>query len=1060
MNIRRYFILPLAAVLAVTVAVIGSVSVSASTSPKRISIAYCKDCVPFHFSDESGQPKGIIIDLWRLWSEKTGIAIDFRAADWDETLSMVGSGAANAHAGLFYNKERDKFLDYGVALTKTDTHYFSDVALPPIKEIDALAAYRVGVIDGAYVEGYLKERLPKGAVIPFSDYDAIMNALQKGTLRVFAADTPTGLFHLEKNGLLSEFTFASEKPLFQNDFFFAVQEGNQALIEMINRGMALITDEEKRDINRRWIAYGDEGSKALIISIDRAYAPLTFINALGRPSGLFVDMWRDWAKKTGHQIQFRPSSWAETLEGLRAGETDIHSGLSFSKERAEWIDFSKQIYETFTRIYHRADDIQPAAIGGYGAYVVGTMFGSYQETEFRTKYPNVSIRSFASNQELIEALLKGEIKAIVQEEQLMEAALDRLGLRGDITARPERMFLSTIHAGVLKGNSELLEQINKGFSAIPREKIADLEKRWIPNPENHFYKSETVSREDKAWLAKHKTIRLGVDPAYPPFEFVDMDGRYRGMAADYLALISQRLGVEFKVMPDLTWAQVVEGGKTRTLDVIPVMTPTDERRKFLNYTEPYLFFPQILVTRKNASPISGLGDLVGKTVAVSEGYTEGAEMKQKYPDIKQLVVSNPLEELQAIASGRADAASGSLAVIGYLMQKHNIVNIKVAAPSDITGGLYHMGVRSDWPELARILDTALESITQKEHQTIRSTWGAPTVEAPPPPKVQLTREEKSWLAEHPVIRVAMDPDWAPVEFADDQGRFHGISMDYLQQLSKLLGVSFEVAKGLTWQDELTAMKNGELDLFSSMARTPDREARYNFTNPYLSMPINIFASGDVTYIGDLKALEGKRVVVVEGYVIHEWLLDKHPGIKLVPVKSVPAGLKMLAAGEAYAFVGNVVTAGYYISKLRLNQIRVVGETPYKNAQSMAVRQDWPILAGILQKALDAIPQNEREASFNRWVSVKYEHGFDYSLLWKILVPAFLVVMLFLYWNRRLSMEVIERKRAEEELRGNLEELERFNRLTINREEKMISLKEEINQVLTQLGKPEKYKIVE
>jgi signal transduction histidine kinase/CheY-like chemotaxis protein len=179
------------------------------------------------------------------------------------------------------------------------------------------------------------------------------------------------------------------------------------------------------------------------------------------------------------------------------------------------------------------------------------------------------------------------------------------------------------------------------------------------------------------------------------------------------------------------------------------------------------------------------------------------------------------------------------------------------------------------------------------------------------------------------------------------------------------------------------------------------------------MPINIFASADVSYIGNLKALEGKLVAVVEGHAIHEWLQDKHPGIKLVSVKSVPAGLKILAAGEAYAFVGNVVTAGYYISKLRLNQIRVVGETPYKNAQSMAVRQDWPILAGILQKALDAIPQNEREASFNRWVSVKYEHGFDYSLLWKILVPAFLVVMLFFYWNRRLSKEVIERKRAEE-----------------------------------------------
>jgi len=132
MTIHRPFFILLAAVMAVIVTVLASASVSGAVSPDRISIAYSKDSVPFHFSDESGQPAGIIIDLWRLWSEKTGIAIDFRVADWDETLSMVGSGAANAHAGLFFNKERDKFLDYGAALTKTDTHYFSHAALPPI----------------------------------------------------------------------------------------------------------------------------------------------------------------------------------------------------------------------------------------------------------------------------------------------------------------------------------------------------------------------------------------------------------------------------------------------------------------------------------------------------------------------------------------------------------------------------------------------------------------------------------------------------------------------------------------------------------------------------------------------------------------------------------------------------------------------------------------------------------------------------------------------------------------------------------------------------------------
>jgi len=57
-------------------------------------------------------------------------------------------------------------------------------------------------------------------------------------------------------------------------------------------------------------------------------------------------------------------------------------------------------------------------------------------------------------------------------------------------------------------------------------------------------------------------------------------------------------------------------------------------------------------------------------------------------------------------------------------------------------------------------------------------------------------------------------------------------------------------------------------------------------------------------------------------------------------------------------------------------------------------------------------------------------------------------------------DITERKRAEKELKERMEDLERFSRLTINREEKMIQLKEEINTLLEQTGKEKRYKIVE
>jgi len=72
------------------------------------------------------------------------------------------------------------------------------------------------------------------------------------------------------------------------------------------------------------------------------------------------------------------------LEGLKNGDADVHSGLSFSKEREEWIGFSTRFYETFTRIYHRVGDPQPT-----GRVSIGTPL-KFQVNEILEK---VKIRS-------------------------------------------------------------------------------------------------------------------------------------------------------------------------------------------------------------------------------------------------------------------------------------------------------------------------------------------------------------------------------------------------------------------------------------------------------------------------------------------------------------------------------------------------------------------------------------------------------------------------------------------------------------------------------------------
>ncbi|MCW8887754.1 MAG: ATP-binding protein, partial [Gammaproteobacteria bacterium] len=107
-------------------------------------------------------------------------------------------------------------------------------------------------------------------------------------------------------------------------------------------------------------------------------------------------------------------------------------------------------------------------------------------------------------------------------------------------------------------------------------------------------------------------------------------------------------------------------------------------------------------------------------------------------------------------------------------------------------------------------------------------------------------------------------------------------------------------------------------------------------------------------------------------------------------------------GEIDAYVGNILVTSYYIGKLGYTHLKVVGETPYHYEQAMGVRKDWPIFVSILNKALSAIPESEKSSVYNRWVGVRYEHEFDYALLWMVLVAALVLFAIFSYWNRKLS----------------------------------------------------------
>ena len=100
--------------------------------------------------------------------------------------------------------------------------------------------------------------------------------------------------------------------------------------------------------------------------------------------------------------------------------------------------------------------------------------------------------------------------------------------------------------------------------------------------------------------------------------------------------------------------------------------------------------------------------------------------------------------------------------------------------------------------------------------------------------LELTAEETAWLEENSTIRVAFDPGWLPIEYADEEGNLSGVTLQYTSEFSRLTGADFAgVPAAASWSDALAMMQNGEADAMYMIASTPERLEYMSFTTTTL-----------------------------------------------------------------------------------------------------------------------------------------------------------------------------------------------------------------------------------
>lgn len=170
-----------------------------------------------------------------------------------------------------------------------------------------------------------------------------------------------------------------------------------------------------------------------------------------------------------------------------------------------------------------------------------------------------------------------------------------------------------------------------------------------------------------------KVYKVGVDTTYPPFEFEE-GGKYKGIDIDLINTIAKEQGFEIELSP-MDFGGIIPAMQAGELDIaIAGMSITDERKKVVDFSDPYFDAGLTLVVKSGTSDIKTIDDLKGKTVAVKKG-TTGATFAQKNAEEKGFKVvqfNDSPAMFQEVSNGNADVLIEDYPVIAYAIAQKDL----------------------------------------------------------------------------------------------------------------------------------------------------------------------------------------------------------------------------------------------------------------------------------------------------------------------------------------------------------------------------------------------------
>jgi ABC-type amino acid transport substrate-binding protein/signal transduction histidine kinase/CheY-like chemotaxis protein len=447
------------------------------------------------------------------------------------------------------------------------------------------------------------------------------------------------------------------------------------------------------------------------------YPPFSIVGDNGRADGFSVELLRAVVQAMGRHVTFRAGSWVEVKGWLEQGEIQALPLVGRTPERESVFDFTFPYMSLHGAIVVRAGSNDIRDLRDLRGRRVAVMKGDNAEEFLRREERGVEIHTTTTFEDGLRELSEGRYDAVVIQRLVALRLIEEGGLANlRIVNEPIDGFRQDFCFAVKEGDRETLALLNEGLALVMADgTYRRLHAKWFAALE----------------LPSHRRIVIGGDHNYPPYEYLDEDGRPAGYNVELTRAIAKEVGLDIEIRLG-PWSQILRSLENGEIDALQGIFYSSERDEKFDFTQPHTVNHCVSVVRKGAgSAPSTVAELAGRQIVVQQGdIMHDFALRNGLED--QLTVVDAQEDaLRELAEGRHDCALVSRMTALYSIEKHGWKNLTIAG-LPLLSPEYCYGALKNQKALLAQFGEGLQLIQKTgEYRRIHKKWLGAYEDSPP-----------------------------------------------------------------------------------------------------------------------------------------------------------------------------------------------------------------------------------------------------------------------------------------------------------------------------------------